>query len=86
MAVYVYNGAGGDNTAIVGDTGSFTQGSGSSAVPFLSEGKVVGMDHVDDISASFTISAGHNHGVFGPMTIESGFTVTVSTGATFTVV
>lgn len=87
MAIYVRNGTNTTVTATITAAGRFSHGAGSTAtVPFRSEGKIVGMDHVDDISASFTIPAGFNHGVFGPMTIESGNTVTVSTGATFTVV
>lgn len=86
MAVYVRNGTNSSVTATIGAAGQFSTGSTASGVPFRSGGKNVGIDHVDDISASFTIPAGYNHGVFGPMTIESGYTVTVSTGATFTVV
>lgn len=80
------NGTSSDVTASIGAAGQFSTGSTASGTPFNANGKVVGMKHVDDISESFTIGAGYNHGVFGPMTIESGYTVTVSTGATFTVV
>lgn len=65
-----------------GQTYSGTPSKGSFAI----NGTVPTFTNVDDFSENDTINAGYNAGCFGPMTIESGVTVTVSTGATFTVV
>ena len=38
-----------------------------------------------EITSSITMSSGNNYGSFGPITINSGVTVTVNSGSSFTV-
>jgi hypothetical protein len=52
-------------------------------VPRASNGIVV---NSQTISADYTIASGDNGGSFGPVTVNSGITVTVSSGSTWTVV
>ena len=86
MAVYVYNGTNSNYTANISATGRFSGTNNSTDLTFRTESTKPGMDHKDDFGTSHTVPGGFNHGVFGPITIASGVTVTVSTGATFTVV
>ena len=43
-------------------------------------------EHAKTISADYTITSGNNAGTFGAITINSGVTVTVPTGSTWTIV
>lgn len=54
----------------------------SVTVPRASNGIVV---NSQTISADYTIASGDNGGSFGPVTVDSGITVTVSSGSTWTV-
>jgi hypothetical protein len=55
----------------------------SATVPRASNGIVV---NSQTISADYTIASGDNGGSFGPVSVASGITVTVSSGSTWTVV
>jgi hypothetical protein len=55
----------------------------SATVPRASNGIVV---NSQTISENYTIASGDNGGSFGPVTVNSGITVTVSSGSTWTVV
>lgn len=55
----------------------------SVTVPRASNGIVV---NSQTISADYTIASGDNGGSFGPVTVDSGITVTVSSGSVWTVV
>jgi hypothetical protein len=55
----------------------------SATVPRASNGIVV---NSQTISENYTIASGDNGGSFGPVSVASGITVTVSSGSTWTVV
>jgi hypothetical protein len=55
----------------------------SAPVPRASNGIVVNSQTISD---NYTIASGDNGGSFGPVTVASGITVTVSSGSTWTVV
>lgn len=60
-----------------GSVGGGATGGGSDAV-FIENGQTV--------TTNYTLTSGNNAGSFGPITINSGVTVTVPTGAVWTVV
>lgn len=43
-------------------------------------------ENAQTVSANYTISTGKNAGTFGPVTVNSGVTVTVPSGSTWTIV
>ena len=53
---------------------------------FANEGKVPLFVNQNTFSSSHLIAAGENAGSFGPITVASGTTVTIATGATYTIV
>lgn len=67
----------GYNGSAWGAVGGGATGGGSDAI-FLENGKTV--------TANYTITTNNNAGSFGPITINSGVTVTVPTGSVWTVV
>ncbi len=67
----------GYNGSAWGAVGGGATGGGSDAV-FIENDQTV--------TTNYTISAGKNAGTFGPITVASGITVTVSTGAVWTIV
>ena len=69
-------GTGGDFVKVAGGGGGAT-GGGTNQI-FFENGQT--------ISVNYTITSGKNAGTFGPVTINSGITVTVPTGSVWTVV
>ena len=53
---------------------------------FANEGKVPLFVNQNTFSSTHLIAAGENAGSFGPITVASGTTVTIATGATYTIV
>ena len=53
---------------------------------FANEGKVPLFVNKNTFSSSHSIASGENAGSFGPITVASGTTVTIATGATYTIV
>jgi hypothetical protein len=49
-------------------------------------GNQVFIENDQTVTADYTIPSTKNAGTFGPITIDTGVTVTVSTGSTWTVV
>lgn len=53
---------------------------------FANKGKVPLFVNQNTFSSSHSIASGENAGSFGPITVASGTTVTIATGATYTIV
>jgi hypothetical protein len=49
-------------------------------------GESVFYENSTTVTASYTITTGNNAGSFGPITVNSGVTVTVPTGSTWSIV
>jgi hypothetical protein len=74
--VYISPTVSGDFVKVAGGSGGAT-GGGTNQI-FFENGQTV--------TVSYSITAGKNAGTFGPVTINSGITVTVPTGSVWTVV
>ena len=72
----LFEGYNGSVWGSIGGSGGAT-GGGSDAI-FYNNGQAV--------TANYTIPTGQNAGTFGPVTVNSGFTVTVPSGSTWSIV
>lgn len=73
------------NTTVIDDNATFIVPSTKTGY-FANEGNVPLFVNQNTFSSSHLIASGENAGSFGPITVASGITVTIATGATYTIV
>ena len=72
-------------TAQSGNTGGLTWAPAAAGATGASNDEIF-WENGTNVTADYTITNGKNAGSFGPITIDSGVTVTVGSGETWTVV
>lgn len=93
LTASIANNSVGTDELNVGGTGSVGQvltsdGDGSMTWADSSAGATAGIfwENDQEVTANYTITSGKNAGTFGPISINSGVTVTVPTGSTWSIV